>query len=60
MDELQELLEDRLAQLDVAAPEAEQATPADWEPMKEDFPKDDEWRVALVVCLQLIHCFVCR
>ena len=40
VDELQQLLEDRLAQLDVAPPVS--ATPVPEESTVEDFPKDDE------------------
>jgi hypothetical protein len=40
IDELQELLSERLAQLDVATPESSAPTPT--EPPTEDFPKDDE------------------
>ena len=42
IDELQTLLEDRLAQLDVAVPEPETVAPSLQEPETEDFPKDDE------------------
>ena len=41
-DELQELLEDRLAQLDVAAPDSGPVIPANQESVTEGFPKDDE------------------
>jgi Zinc knuckle len=41
IDELQALLEDRLAQLDVAITEPETVS-APQEPKMEDFPKDDE------------------
>ena len=41
IDELQELLENRLAQLDVAAA-PEPTIPTLEEPVAEDFPKDDE------------------
>ena len=44
-DELQELLEDRLAQLDVATPEPGPTISAGQESVTEDFPKDNEWRV---------------
>jgi hypothetical protein len=40
VDELQELLEDRLAQLDVAPAETVDTAPE--EPVTEDFPKDGE------------------
>jgi hypothetical protein len=42
IDELQTLLEDKLAQLDVVAPEPETVTPSLQETETEDFPKDDE------------------
>jgi len=42
IDELQTLLEDKLAQLDVAVPEQETVAPSLREPETEDFPKDDE------------------
>ena len=41
-DELQELLEDRLAQLDVATPEPGPTVSTGQESVTEDFPKDDE------------------
>ena len=41
IDELQELLENRLAQLDVAAA-PEPTVPILEEPVAENFPKDDE------------------
>jgi hypothetical protein len=40
IDEIQELLEDRLAQLDVAPAETVETVPS--QPVTEDFPKDDE------------------
>ena len=42
VDELQELLENRLAQLDAVVPEPAATTPAPRESETEDFPKDDE------------------
>ena len=41
-DKLQELLEDRLAQLDVAALDSGLVVPTDQESVTEGFPKDDE------------------